>query len=267
MFLMALVPAVLAFLVMGGHFVMPDGGLTLKGLTDLDSGLATQLQPQRISVTLACAAIALIWTILSSAVIDSAIYRTTWERASPRVGGLRLGGAELWLSLVICCQLSAALILIYAANWIVLAVLLIGAIVGPPYGGPVILISAGVLSALCVWLLLRLCLAQPMTVAQARFRLFESWTLTRGRAWKLFWTAGLMLALRAGLEALYLKALLVSLQVIAGAWSVAELEPSPLVMIPLGLLWLAFASFVGALLRTLISAPFAAVYRGLSGEV
>jgi hypothetical protein len=47
------------------------------------------------------------------------------------------------------------------------------------------LIAAGLL----IWLALRLSMAAPMTFADNQFRLFESWTLTKGQGWRLLGVA------------------------------------------------------------------------------
>ena len=57
-----------------------------------------------------------------------------------------------------------------------------------------------------VWLMLRFSMAGPMTFAERTFRLFESWTLTRGRAGSLF-----LLALLIALVLLLFQAVVITL--------------------------------------------------------
>ena len=51
-----------------------------------------------------------------------------------------------------------------------------------------------------VWLGLRLSMAAPMTFVDRQFRLFESWSLTRGSAWRLLGVAVLSLLMVFVLE-------------------------------------------------------------------
>ena len=80
MFLLAVVPACLAFVVQGGHFVVPDGGFKLSGVTGLDSGLAMEQRPHMLGVNFAYTLLSVIWAVVGAAVIYAAIYRTTWAR-------------------------------------------------------------------------------------------------------------------------------------------------------------------------------------------
>ena len=41
-------------------------------------------------------------------------------------------------------------------------------------------------AAVSVWIGIRLCLAGPATIGESRFVIFESWSMTKGRFWKLF---------------------------------------------------------------------------------
>ena len=138
-----------------------------------------------------------------------------------------------------------------------------------------------VLGAICagVWISLRLSLAGPMTFAERQFRLFESWTLTRGHVKELLGLGGLLLVIRQGLPILILAAglplrrLLVATsvgfvdfgrvgsapfggQVDAGALLAAV---TPVVLIAILIVMLA----VGAL-QAVFLAPWAVAYRELS---
>jgi hypothetical protein len=268
MFLLAFVPACVAFAVQGGHFIMPDGGFKLSGVTGLNSGLAMEERRQMLGVHFAYGLLSAVWALVGAAVIYAAIYRTSWARKTLPKGGLRLGATEGWLSLVMVVQALGLIILVLAVWSLLLALALVAAILGPPLSGWALAVGGLVVIGAALWVVLRLCLCQAMTVAENRFRFFEAWGLTKGRSWKLFWTFSLVLALIIGLEALYLGAVIVGIIVTFGVTTsslrTVQLVPLPGLAVPIGLLWLAFASLLGALLRALLVAPLASAYRGLS---
>jgi hypothetical protein len=161
------------------------------------------------------------------------------------------------------------LLILVLAVWVVLLVLaLVAGILGPPLSGWALAIGGLAVIAVALWITLRLCLCQAMTVGERKFRFFESWGLTKGRSWKLFWTFSLVLALIIGLEVLYLGMVVIGIVVTFGVTTAGlrtvQLVPLPGLAVPIGLLWLAFASLLGALLRALLVAPLASAYRGLS---
>jgi len=269
MFLLALAPACVAFVVQGGHFVVPDGGFRLSGVTNLDSGLVMEERRQILGANFAYWILGAIWAVFGAAVIYAAIYRTTWSRKTLPSGGLRLGAAEGWLSLVMVVQALGLIMLILAVWALLVALALIAGIIGPPLSGWALALGGLAVIAAALWVMLRLCLCQAMTVADNQFRFFESWGLTKGRSWKLFWTFSLVLALIIGLELLYIGMVVVGVVVTFGVTTsslrTVHLVPIPGFAVPIGLLWLAFASLLGALLRALLVAPLASAYRGLSG--
>jgi hypothetical protein len=268
MFVLTLVPVAAVYVATGGHVILPVSGADLVKAI-LEGGLVLQ-RPQSWAELLLYPLLALVWLIVELAVIYAAIYRTALAGKPGRFANLRLGATEAWLSLVIFVQVLGFLVIAFAWYGAVVAIDLIAVDAGPPADRWIVWIGRGVVLAIAVWLLLRLCLSQAMTVAQGRFRFFESWGLTRGRAWKLFWTAGLVSALCAGLEAYNQYLLAYGMEIAVGlpvspASLIGQVLPIPGAGVPVGLLWLAFLSFVSVLIRVLQLAPLAAAFRGLSG--
>ena len=173
MFLLALVPACVAFVVQGGHFIVPDGGFKLSGVTGLNSGLVMEERRQLLGANLAYWLLGAVWAVVGAAVIYAAIYRTTWARKTLPSGGLRLGAAEGWLSLVMVVQALGLIILILAVWMLLLVLALVAAILGPPFSGWALAAGGVAVVAAALWVVLRLCLCQAMTVAENRFRFFE----------------------------------------------------------------------------------------------
>ncbi len=269
MFVVALVPAVVGFLLNGGHFVVPDGGVKLRGFSNLNTSLAMRPNPQMLGAHMLGGIGVILWAALGAAVVYAAIYRTTWTRAPGKGANLRLGAAELWLFLLILIQWIALFVAVLVA-WVALfALLLLGGLLGPPASGWVEGVGMVLILIGFLWVCLRLSLAQAMTVAEGRFHLFGSWTLTQGRSWKLFWTFWLVLSLVLGVEILNLAMLQVGVLIATGvinaqALGAAHLEFVPELVIPIGLIWLAVVSLMGALLRTLLIAPLGAAYKALT---
>ncbi len=132
-------------------------------------------------------------TILAAVLIYGAVYRAVIEPRASAAAYLRLGAGELWLFLV------------WVVAFILIVIALIPIILAAGFGAHYahaalpastswLAVTAIVLAvaALILWLLARFSLAYPMSFAEGRFRLFESWGLTRGNGWKI---VGLMLAL------------------------------------------------------------------------
>jgi hypothetical protein len=128
--------------------------------------------------------VAVLWVI--GAIINMAVVRAVLEPESGAFAYMRFGPAELWLMLA-----NFVLFILYTVVSMALAipVSLVSAIAvltwrdaGPFIGLPVQLVTWGV----TIWLGLRFCMVAPMIFTDRRFRLFESWTLTRGHVWSLF---------------------------------------------------------------------------------
>jgi len=131
-------------------------------------------------------------SLVVQAVLTAAVFRATLEPRNRGLAYLGLGGREWWL-----------MVLNFAAR--VLVVLLI---VGMALAGGALALGLNavfeaqhvdkgarilayvvigvVLLALFFGILVRFSMAAVMTFAERRFRLFESWSLTRRHGWKLF---------------------------------------------------------------------------------
>jgi hypothetical protein len=104
---------------------------------------------------------------------------------------LRFGKAELWLALVLLVQ-AVCIFLTVVGLTIPVVLFWIPTMVAAhqgSFGGweiPLGLIAGLAALAVFVWLCIRFSMAAPMTFAERQFRLFESWSLTRGHALGLF---------------------------------------------------------------------------------
>jgi len=125
-------------------------------------------------------------------VVMAAVFRAVLEPQNSRWAFLRLGRQELWLGLTyLVLMVMTAIMIVMLFIPIAIASAIIAGVAqhgGPPPTGAAMLLTviglAGV--GVIVWVLLRLSLALPMSFAQARFMLYESWDLTHGQAFRMF---------------------------------------------------------------------------------
>ncbi len=223
-----------------------------------------------------------LWSTFIKALICSAVFRAVLEPGQSRGAFLRLGAQELWLTLLfLVVSVLAYIVAVIAALGVMLPAFIVGLASGSQGQG----VTAGILTAVglglvavgvLVWLGLRLSMAAPMTFADRQFRLFESWSLTRGSAWRLLGVALLSLLMVFVIE-LIVAGVVLGAMFAAGGPPVWLHDPQAVQAFvaqpPLDLLrrvwpWLAVVGLVwtliGSCLVALICAPWAAAYRDLS---
>jgi hypothetical protein len=135
----------------------------------------------------------IIWlgVIAGQAVVYSAIFRAVLRPQERGFFHLELSSAELWVGLVlfvqyVCIWLTmVALAMLAALFWV--PAIIAGA--NRSLAGweiPVGLIGALAAAAMFFWLCVRFSMGAPLSFAERRFRLFESWRLTQGSGLGLF---------------------------------------------------------------------------------
>jgi hypothetical protein len=220
-----------------------------------------------------------VWllSVVVTTVVTGATFRAVLEPQNSRWAYLRLSRQELWLGLTLLVLVVMAFILMF----LLLIPFGIGAGMtaaiakhGGSTGAAVLmlvllgLVAMGVL----VWLGLRLSLALPMSFAQARFLLYESWDLTRGQALRMFLV---YLALAVGLWLVE-----VVVVILIAAWAYAHFGGAPPRMFadgvapadvfrrfwPMIVGFAAIGSVVATAIRTIFVAPLAEIYRELTSE-
>jgi hypothetical protein len=145
----------------------------------------------------------LFWGFLSSAILYNAAYRSVLEPQNSSFGYLRLGMAELWQFLVLIVQWLLILVYVAACLIVLFVVALVAKAAGPQASGWILGVMIAVMVVLTYWLMLRLSLGTVATFARRRFAYFDSWSLTKGRVWRLFWTGFLLFALVIGLYVMF----------------------------------------------------------------
>jgi hypothetical protein len=212
--------------------------------------------------------------IVMQTLVMGAVFRAVLQPEARRWAYLRLSGQELWLGLVtvvISFGIGFGVVILIFPLAAIAAFLSLAFRESLGVWG---MVSAGLVAFLIVmsavvWLMLRLCMAYPMSFADRNFRLFESWAFTRGHVGKLF-----LVFLVAVLIALAIQ---VVAFVIGAAAVVATLGPDwkaliagdalalfraggPLMAV-LVVVWAVLASLTAAI----TTAPLADAYRQLKG--
>lgn len=224
---------------------------------------------------------------VAHAMVTGAVYRSVLEPAKRDFASLRFGRQELWLILLAVARWFVTGVMATGVAVCALLVcglgLLLSAWLVQPWQGivraPFFIVA--VLGAVCagVWISLRLSLAGPMTFAERHFRLFESWTLTRGHVWELLGLGALLLVIRQGLPILLAMAIYGGVALLtattigfvdfghlgsaplSGQVDVAALlaAATPVILIVVLVLMLALGA-----LQAVFLAPWAVAYRALS---
>ena len=218
----------------------------------------------------------MLWAIplsmVISAVLMAAVARAVLRPEAGGFGYLRLGMDEVRVfvvTLVLCILIAIA-----AAAAFLVAGIGGGVAVASFEGWGVLIMILAMLAAAAflIWLMVRLSLAIPITVAEKRFAIFDSFAMTRGRFWPL-----LGMAVIAGAMALVVMLLcgMISMPVsMMGGMSMfagmsgddptevfRNFNPTNPWMIASAVI----NAVVYALTVAVMYAPFSVAYRGLKG--
>lgn len=149
-------------------------------------------------------ALLFIGTQLLDIVFRAAAIRAELEPQASSFAFMRVGGQEAWIlatSFVFGLVLFGANLLMSIPLGIITVAASIGQIAASSgstasqtavgMGAGLILlrlVGQAIISAVLIWLWLRLSLGVVLSYHERQFRLFESWSLTRGHAWRMFLT-------------------------------------------------------------------------------
>jgi len=213
-------------------------------------------------------------TFLAIVLVYGAVYRAVLEPRNSGGAYLRLGAQELWLFLVsvVACIL-AAVVLIPVVLVAVYGGRAVSNMLAPSVQWLAVLAIVVATCALVLWLAARFSLAYPMSFAEGRFRLFQSWGMTRGHGWKI---VGLILALVLILLLIEIVVGMVVFGVVLAGigtnWQVMAQTATRTPEVLAGQLapWLVgfilvYAVLIGAF-HAIFVAPFADIYRQLTAK-
>ena len=206
--------------------------------------------------------------ILFSAVMNTAIARSVIQPEDSRFGYLRVGKAELRVlavNLIVAVITGLAAIVVFAIVSVIAAI----ALTVPALWLVVVLLSLAGL-ALIIWLTIRLSLAVPITFAEGRIAVKESFAMTRGVFWPLLgmaiiaWVMALLVALLGSAVAAPISLLVGGMDRLAGLENAGVAQ-----MLRVAGPALAVSLVVNAVLSAaqiaIMYAPFSAAYLQLKG--
>ncbi|HLZ83275.1 MAG TPA: hypothetical protein VKQ54_06870 [Caulobacteraceae bacterium] len=205
--------------------------------------------------------------LASNAVLGAAMIRAVFRPQDDRLGYLRVGADE-------ARQLGLLALMFLVFTGVYFGVVVVGVMVRVLVAATriapdavLVLLFFGVV-AVMLFLAVRLSLAGALTFDTRRINLFGSWSLTRGRFWRLFGTYLLVFAL---VLVVYLLSLLLIFAVGAllnGGTPTADVASSGAGSLgnyfsPVWLVQTVLGAGVSALITPLVFTPAAAIYRAL----
>jgi hypothetical protein len=217
----------------------------------------------------------ILGSLLGRAMLIGAVFRAVIEPKNSGFAYLRLGSQELWVLLVLIVGgLLFGLVMGLSSIPVGIAV----AVLDNSDQQGLALVVGGLghfaLLVLCIWLALRFSMGVPLSFVERRFALFESWDFTRGNAWRLFFTALLVVGVIILME-IVVGCIIAG--VLVGTGMVAYLNEDSLrdffSQPPqnwMGAVGLAAAgvglimALVASIFSTVAIAPWAAAYKGLA---
>lgn len=208
--------------------------------------------------------------IVFGAMSYAAVFRAVLRPKEKSLFFYRLGGDELRIIVV-----HFVLVVLLGGGF--LAVLaLVGALAAgaAAAGGDAAALAAAVIGSLLgagllIWLAVRLCLALPITFAEKRIALFDSWSLTRGRFWSLLGMVllvavfAIVVSFLGGFVAQAAAAIAGGGLAVLGSLQNPDLTDLPPELLPSILLYLALNLVLASLQAAITYAPLAAAYRTL----
>ncbi len=164
------------------------GGGLIASIVSMTRNRAAEPNPAQIIGLVGGMIGAILWLVIGltiiGAMIQGAVLRSELEPDRRAFASLRFGGQELWL-IAVNFVLGAVLAVAQIAMSIPVTIVTIGLGTG---GGMVDVRAVGqvIILAVTLWLWTRLCMGPVMSFRERQFRLFESWTLTKGHAGRIF---------------------------------------------------------------------------------
>lgn len=209
-------------------------------------------------------AVALPIGIVAGAVLNTAVARSVLQPEASRFGYIRFGMDEVRVG-VVSLVLALLLLAAYVICGVAIAVL-VGVGVSVNGGVAVLLgvLAAVAFAAALIWIAVRLSLAVPITFAEKRIAIFDSFGLTRGWFWPLLGMA-VIAVLMTILVAVLGMVIGLPFQVMGGiafeeALQTGEMSAVIASIGPMVLLGLLLNIVVSSLQLAVLYAPFSAAY-------
>lgn len=210
-------------------------------------------------------------SLIASAMMHAAIARSVLRPGESAFGYLRLGMDEVRVLVVSVVLFLVFMVLMAVSSGLIgVAVGMTVAAEAPALWLLVVLLVLATI-ALFAWLSVRLSLAIPITMAERRIAIFDSFGFTKGRFWPLLgmallaWVLSMVVGLLGSLVAMPLE-----LATGGGIKALEGLEDESLQVIlqsawPAIGAWILINAVMSALQVAVVYAPFAAAYRDIKG--
>lgn len=276
-----IVPAALCFVAMGPTFAQ----LVQLAMSQQGGDPSPEMMQQMFKVQSGMTAFNLLywlWSSLVRAVFCAAVFRAVLTPRASAWAYLRIGSREMWLTLLLLVEQVLAMIAIFVVVLVVVVIVAVVAVSGGESGRMAAVATAVigciVAGGVILWVALRLSMAAPMTFVDNQFRLFESWSLTKGQGWPLLAVTLLLIVFVIGMEILVGAVVLgvvvaggASVTAVHGAGGIeAFLQRPPLEILRAAWPWLAGLGVIGALFSAVVQAvffaPWAVIHRSLTQE-
>jgi hypothetical protein len=276
-----LAPAALCFLAMGPTFA----DLIQTAMAQQGGDPSPEMMQRMFAAQSGMTAFNMLfwlWGSFVKAVFCAAVFRAVLTPERSAWAYLRIGSRELWLTLLLLVEQVLAMIAIFVVALIVAVVVAVVAVGGGESGKAAAVATAVVggvgAAGVLLWVALRLSMAAPMTFVDNQFRLFESWSLTKGQGWRLLGVALLLIVFIFGMEILVGGVVLGvvmagggSLAAMHGAGGIeAFLARPPLEILRAAWPWLAGLGALWALFSVIVQAvffaPWAVIHRELTHD-
>lgn len=214
-------------------------------------------------------------SIVLGAMLNAAVARAVVRPSESALGYLRIGMDELRV-FVVTLVLGIIIGLLAVVALFVMAAVVGGLALafGGDNPGPAILIGIAcyvLWFAFIIWLSVRFSLAVPITVAERRFAIFDSWGMTKGHVWSLIGMTILAFVLAIVVQILIsVVALPIVYFATDGFSALGQIEGmTPMevfqTMAPLGITVVIVSTVLSALQLAIMYAPYASAYMGLTG--
>lgn len=214
-------------------------------------------------------------SLVAGAVMYAAVQRAVVRPAESAFGYLRLGGDEVRVFVV--CLVLSVLFIVGAGVAVGLLgglIAVLSATVGDGAAALGGIVGGLALAALAIWLCVRLSLALPITVAERRIAIFDSWGLTRGRFWPLLGMAILAMILAMVVQFLGWIVFMPVFFLMGGGladlaspgFETGDLGQIFATLGPVVIVGAVFMGLLSALQMAIAYAPFGAAYQALKGE-
>lgn len=223
-----------------------------------------------LSGYMAIFAVILPVSLIASAMIYAAVARAVLRPSESAFGYLRLGMDEVRVLVVSIVLTILFIVLSFVVFGIVGMVAGMSAAADMPALWLVVVLLVCAAIALFVWLAVRLSLAIPITMAERRIAIFDSFAVTKGRFWPLLGMAllafvmSIVVSLLGSLVAMPIQLATGGVNGLAGL----EGESIPTILQaawPAIAAWVVINAVISALQVAVVYAPFSAAYRDIKG--